>query len=162
MEFPVFQFARTAFLPFTGHRCEESGSIFSTPSHQVFIHFDKVPPSLLFSRRNSPSCHNLQLAFQALSPTSHIIDGVQQYCPPFIDPWDTPFVIGFQLGFVITAPGDQHLSQVSVYLAVHFSCPHFISFSTHSQEQRMQVKIADKMFILSVHKFSGMQRCWHI
>ena len=59
MEFPAFQCVPTASRPVTGHHWEEPGSIFFTPSHQVFIHIDKIPLSLLFSRLSCPSSLSL-------------------------------------------------------------------------------------------------------
>ena len=49
----------TASCPFTGHHREEPGSIVFAPSLQVFVHTEKIPLSLLFSRLNCPSCPSL-------------------------------------------------------------------------------------------------------
>lgn len=51
IEFPIFKFVPVASY----HWEEESGSLFCITAFQVFIHINKFPLSLLFSRLNSPS-----------------------------------------------------------------------------------------------------------
>jgi len=51
---PAFQFVSIASGPFTGYHWEESASVFCTPSLQIFIHSDKTPLNLHFSRMKSP------------------------------------------------------------------------------------------------------------
>lgn len=52
MRFPVFQFVPIASCAFTGYHWEESGSIFSTPSYQVFIHIKTSSLTFLPFRLN--------------------------------------------------------------------------------------------------------------
>lgn len=59
--FPYFKFVSLAFSPVNGHWWEESGSLDLIPSHQVFIHTEKIHWSLLLSRLNSHSSPNLPL-----------------------------------------------------------------------------------------------------
>jgi len=42
-EFLVYQFVPIASCPVAGHHWEEAGSVFFTPSLQVFINIDKTP-----------------------------------------------------------------------------------------------------------------------
>ena len=55
MEFPVFQFVPVASCPATGHHQEPPGCLILIPSHQVFIHTNEIPLSLVCSKLNSPS-----------------------------------------------------------------------------------------------------------
>lgn len=52
MKFPVFRFVSTASYLFTGHYWEVSGSVFLTPSHQVFIYVNEILPE--------PSLHQVK------------------------------------------------------------------------------------------------------
>ena len=67
----VFKTVCVASCPFNGCHSEESGCTFSVLSHHVFIHIDKIPLNLLFSRLNGPSSFSLSLYVRCCSPLSH-------------------------------------------------------------------------------------------
>lgn len=62
----MFQFALNAFLPFTGHHWERPGSIFFSPSHQMFMYID-TPWHF-----SSPSLHHLPFVCQVLQSFYHL------------------------------------------------------------------------------------------
>lgn len=54
-EHPVLPFVPITSGPTTGHHWKEPGSLLLAPSFKVIIHIQKMLPSFLFSRLNSPS-----------------------------------------------------------------------------------------------------------
>jgi len=64
----VFQLLPIASCPGTGHQRKEPGSVFFAPSLQTHIHIAKIPPSLLFSRLNSPRSLSLSSYVRCSSP----------------------------------------------------------------------------------------------
>lgn len=54
-EYPMFQFVSIACCLLTKHHWKETRSVLYSTSLQVFVNLDKISPSLLFSRLNSPN-----------------------------------------------------------------------------------------------------------
>lgn len=74
MAFPVFQFALIALPPATGQHWEESGSVFFTPPHQIFIYTEKIPLSILSSQGSPSTWQMLQVLHHLHGP---LLDSLQ-------------------------------------------------------------------------------------
>jgi len=69
IEFPVFVFVPISSCHITGHRWEESGSIFLTSPHERFTPIDKIPLRFLFSRLKDPSSLSFPLKVRCFYPS---------------------------------------------------------------------------------------------
>jgi len=81
MQFPVFQFVPIVSCPVTRNPSEVSSFVFFTPSHQIFVHTEKIPlePSLL--QAEQPQLSQPPLVWLKLQILNHLqsppLDSIQ-------------------------------------------------------------------------------------
>jgi len=69
---PVLQFVHIASRPVTGHHRKEPGSIFFTPSIQVFIYIDEILPELSLLEPKQSQLSQCFLIGEMLQPIHHL------------------------------------------------------------------------------------------
>lgn len=70
-ECPVLQTVSITSCSVPGHHWEESGSLFCIPSHQMFIHTDKISPEPSFCQAKQSQLAQPQFIGKMLQALSH-------------------------------------------------------------------------------------------